>query len=95
MEPLEIFLIIFATAICVVLVVIAAILIFQYVVGDKLQKCDGKPYDTVDSEEWYAKCGRVAPHEPHKFKEYDCESARRYPRYNAKDQSTGSNNQIS
>jgi hypothetical protein len=95
MEPLEIFLIVIASVLCGVVAIILVMIAYAYVTGDRLQECDGKPYDTVDSEEWYAKCGRVAPHEPHKFKEYDCESARRYPRYNAKDQSTGSNNQIS
>jgi hypothetical protein len=95
MEPLEIFLIVVASVLCGVVAIILVMIAYAYVMGDKLQECDGKPYDTVDTETWYAKCGREAPHEPHKFKEYDCESARRYSRYNATTKSTRSDNQIS
>jgi hypothetical protein len=33
----------------------------------KSRKCNGKPYDTVDTETWYAVCGLEAPHAPHTF----------------------------
>lgn len=45
--------------------------IYNYVLRGGQRQCDGQPYDTIDSEEWYAKCGKVAPHSPHTFKEYN------------------------
>lgn len=33
-----------------------------------IKKCDGQPYDTIDTEEWYAECGAVAPHSSHKYR---------------------------
>lgn len=65
MSVLEIFLIVFCAMLAGILIMIVGLVGYSHIESKKY--CNGKPYDTMDTETWYAKCGKEAPHCSHRI----------------------------